>query len=84
MAPAEPVQVRLIWVADAATADRLVGAAGATLIPDWVAVMPEVVSLTVTDCDPAVANVTVKECTPLIGGREGVVARQGGLRSRCW
>ena len=31
------------------------------MIPDWVAVMPEVaVSVTVTDCVPAVSNVTVK------------------------
>ena len=41
-------------------AARLVGAAGATLIPDWVAVMPEAVSVTVTDCVPAVSNVSEK------------------------
>ena len=78
MAPAEAVQVRLICDDETAVAVRLIGAAGATVIPDWVAVMPEVVSVTVTDCVPAVSNVTEKVCTPLFGGGEGVVRRQGG------
>ena len=64
MAPFEAVQVRLIWLEETALATRLVGAAGATVIPDWVAVKPEDVSVTVTDCVPAVSNVSVKECTP--------------------
>ncbi len=64
MAPFEPVQVRLIPVEEAALANRLVGAAGATVIPDWVAVMREVVSVTVTDCVPGVSNVSEKVCTP--------------------
>ena len=57
--------MRSIWVEETALATRSVGAAGATEIPDWVAVMPEVVSVTVTDWVPAVSNVIEKVCTPL-------------------
>ena len=54
----------MIWDVETAVADRLIGAAGATLIPDWVAENFEVVSVTVTDCEPAVANVMANVCEP--------------------
>ena len=56
--------MRLICDDETAVAIRSVGAAGATEIPDWVPVMPEDVSVTVSDCVPAVSNVTEKDCTP--------------------
>ena len=45
-------------------AARLIGAAGATAMPDWVATGPEAEPVAVTDCEPAVRKVTPKACTP--------------------
>ena len=77
MAPVEAVQARLISLDETAVAVRSVGAAGATEIPDWVALIPEVVSVTVKDWVPAVSNVSEKDCTP-DRCREIALRRQDG------
>ena len=65
MAPLEAVQVRVIWLEETALAFRLVGAAGATLIPDSMPVMADFkVSVAVIDWLPAVLSMTVKVCLP--------------------
>ena len=64
VAPLDPVQVRLIWLDEIALATRLIGAAGATVIPDFVAENCAMVSVTLSDCVPAVPNVNAKACTP--------------------
>ena len=80
MAPLEPVQARLIWLEETALAVRLVGAAGATLIPDSVPVMAEfALSVAVIDWLPAVLSVTVNVCVPWSAAVKVIVRRQAGL-----
>ena len=84
MAPAEAVQVRLICDDETAVAARPVGAAGATVIPDWVPVMPEDVSVTVSDCVPSGLERDGEGLLALIGARELDVSPAGWPPCRCW